>query len=75
MPTLKDMAGKAETLAYLRPAAAGGARTRRGDAPPPRRPAAIQHPPIFEQLTAAHETPMSDLCRAWVEEALAQHFG
>ena len=29
----------------------------------------------FKQLAAAQETPMSDLCRAWVEEALASHFG
>ena len=34
MPTLKDMTGKAATLACLRPAAAGAVRTRRGEAPP-----------------------------------------
>lgn len=29
----------------------------------------------FKQLAAAQGTTMSDLCRAWVEEALTQHFG
>ena len=29
----------------------------------------------FKQLAAARGTSMSDLCRAWVEEALAEHFG
>ena len=29
----------------------------------------------FKQLAAAQGTTMSDLCRAWVEEALAEHFG
>ena len=29
----------------------------------------------FKQLAAAQGTTMSDLCRAWVEEALAQYFG
>lgn len=29
----------------------------------------------FKQLAAAQETTMSDLCRAWVEEELARHFG
>ena len=28
----------------------------------------------FKQLAAARGTSMSDLCRAWVEEALASHF-
>ena len=28
----------------------------------------------FKQLAAAQGTSMSDLCRAWVEEALASHF-
>ena len=28
----------------------------------------------FKQLAAAQGTTMSDLCRAWVEEALASHF-
>ena len=29
----------------------------------------------FKQLAAAQETTMSDLCRDWVEQALAEHFG
>ena len=29
----------------------------------------------FKQLAAAQDTTMSDLCRAWVEQALAEHFG
>ena len=29
----------------------------------------------FKQLAAAQETTMSDLCRAWIEEALESHFG
>ena len=29
----------------------------------------------FKQLAAEQGVTMSDLCRAWVEEALAQHFG
>ena len=29
----------------------------------------------FKQLAAAQETTMSDLCRAWIEEALENHFG
>ena len=29
----------------------------------------------FKQLAAAQETTMSDLCRAWVEDALEEHFG
>ena len=28
----------------------------------------------FKQLAAAQGTTMSDLCRAWVEQALASHF-
>lgn len=28
----------------------------------------------FKQLAAARETTMSDLCRAWIEEALERHF-
>ena len=28
----------------------------------------------FKQLAAAEETTMSDLCRAWIEEALERHF-
>lgn len=29
----------------------------------------------FKQLAAEQGVTMSKLCRAWVEEALAQHFG
>ncbi len=29
----------------------------------------------FKQLAAEQGVTMSELCRAWVEEALAQHFG
>jgi len=29
----------------------------------------------FKQLAAEQDVTMSDLCRAWVEEALAEHFG
>ena len=29
----------------------------------------------FKQLAAAQETTMSDLCRAWIEEALENYFG
>ena len=29
----------------------------------------------FKQLAAEQGVTMSDLCRAWVEEALAEHFG
>ena len=28
----------------------------------------------FKQLAAARETTMSDLCRAWIEDALAKQF-
>ena len=28
----------------------------------------------FKQLAAARETTMSDLCRAWIEDALEKHF-
>ncbi len=28
----------------------------------------------FKQLAAVQETTMSDLCRAWIEEALGRHF-
>lgn len=28
----------------------------------------------FKQLAAAQETTMSDLCRAWIDEALGRHF-
>ena len=28
----------------------------------------------FKQLAAAHETTMSDLCRAWIDDALEKHF-
>ena len=28
----------------------------------------------FKQLAAAQETTMSDLCRAWIDEALESHF-
>ncbi len=29
----------------------------------------------FKQLAAEQGVTMSELCRAWVEEALAQHYG
>ena len=29
----------------------------------------------FKQLAAAKDTTMSDLCRAWVEDAIEEHFG
>ena len=40
-----------------------------GEDPPPRRAAATQHPPQI-QAAGRGATTMSDLCRAWVEEAL-----